>query len=53
MQEEEPEIIIPQVHLHGQLNDWFDPVYIQMRVELLKRHNKIESEDGSVRGDHS
>ena len=29
------------------INDWFDPVFIERRIGILKRINMIESEDGS------
>lgn len=39
-------LVLPHLQsLH--INDWFDPVYLQTRIDLLKKHNKIESEDGS------
>ena len=36
--------------MSGNTNDWFDPVFIQKRIELIKKHNKIESEEGTIRG---
>lgn len=28
------------------MNDWFDPVFIQKKLEFLKLCNQLESEDG-------
>lgn len=36
--------VVPSIHLH----DWFDAVFIQRRIEILRLKNKIESEDGSL-----
>ena len=35
------------------LNDWFDPVFIHKKIDSLKKHNKIESLDGSHLNDNS
>jgi hypothetical protein len=43
---EAKEIMVPLFQLGLTLNDWFDPIFIQYRVELLKKSNKIDSEDG-------
>ena len=49
--DEERRHLVPSILKTAGLNDWFDPVFLQSRIELLKRHNQIESEDGSDRGD--
>ena len=43
---EAQEIMVPLFQLGLTLNDWFDPIFIQQRIELLKKSNKIDSEDG-------
>lgn len=35
------------------LNDWFDPVFIHKKIDSLKKHNKLESDDGSHINDNS
>ena len=32
------------------INDWFDPIFIERRIQILKKYNMIESEDGSGGG---
>ena len=36
--------MVQSLHLH----DWFDSVFIQRKIALLKIKNKVESDDGSV-----
>ena len=40
------EIMVPLFQLGLTLNDWFDPIFIQQRIERLKKSNKLDSEDG-------
>ena len=40
------DIMVPLFQLGSTLNDWFDPIFIQQRIDLLKKANKIDSEDG-------
>jgi len=30
------------------VNDWFDPVFLQKRIEILRKHNDVKDEPDSV-----
>jgi len=33
------------------VNDWFDPVFLQKRIEKLMRYNDVDSAAGSIEAD--
>ena len=51
--EEYSGLVLPRLQNLG-VNDWFDPVFLQARIAVLRKHNDIESVmDASVADDAS
>ena len=40
--EEYSGLVLPRLQNLG-VNDWFDPVFLQARIAVLRKHNDIES----------